>query len=77
MGRTSDMFAELKPVRAAPRVMMHHDDVGIGTYGYLVTFVCRKCGAQSDLMACDTQTDVNRGMPCPDCNKHEEVPHGG
>lgn len=71
------MFAELKPPKASPRVMMHHSDVGIGTYGYVVTFSCRRCGKESDLMACDTQTDIKRGMPCPDCNKEQEVPNGG
>jgi len=76
MARTEDMFAALKPPRAKPRVLMHHDDIGIGTYGYLVTFVCRKCGAASELMHCDTPTDINRGMPCPYCNENEEVPHG-
>jgi DNA-directed RNA polymerase subunit RPC12/RpoP len=71
------MFAELKPPRASPRVLMHADNVGIGTFGYLATFVCSKCGAQSELMECSTRADVKRGMPCPDCNKNEEVPNGG
>jgi hypothetical protein len=71
------MFAELKPPRSAPRVMMHADNVGIGTYGYLAEFVCRTCGRTSDLMCCDTRGDVKRGMPCPDCNKKQEVPNGG
>lgn len=67
------MFAALKPPRAAPRVLMHHDDVGIGTYGYVATFVCRKCGARSELMHCDNETDVKRGMPCPVCNRTTEA----
>lgn len=65
MGLTGDLFGK---TRAKPRIIMHAADVGIGTYHWLVTFKCAKCGQESELMACDTRTDVKRGMPCPKCN---------
>lgn len=72
MSRTPDLFG--KP-RAMPRVLMHAWDVGIGTYSWLVTFGCAKCGKVSELMACDTRTDVRKGIPCPDCNKSPDHGH--
>ncbi|MCD9005167.1 hypothetical protein LDO31_02760 [Luteimonas sp. XNQY3] len=64
-----DMFAELKPPRAKPRVMMHAIDSGSrGPTDVIALFECSKCGHKSDWLICANWTEMERGEPCPKCN---------
>ena len=58
--------------RAKPRVMMHVFDVENRDYeptDYSARFECRKCGYRSGWIGMKTYTEVQRGSPCPKCNK--------
>ena len=69
MARTADMFAELKPPRQKPRVMMHGIDFGYDGDITLGHMVCDKCGHDDDWWMFDNDTEARRGVPCPNCNK--------
>jgi DNA-directed RNA polymerase subunit RPC12/RpoP len=69
MARTADMFAEPKPQRAKPRVMMHGDDYGYDGDITLGHMVCDKCGHVEGWLMFDNDTEAKRGVPCPQCNK--------
>lgn len=69
MARTQDMFAELKPPRAKPRVMMHGVDFGYDGDITLGHMICSKCGHDGSWLMFDNDTDARRGTPCPMCNK--------
>jgi hypothetical protein len=72
MPRTPDMFAELKPPRAAPRVLMKATDHSFcdetPDHPELGHMVCGKCGHDAGWMHFATRTDVKNGEPCQVCN---------
>lgn len=69
MASQPDMFPTAKPPRAKPRVLMHFTDAGYSSCGTMATFKCDRCGYESEWMDCRNDTEVKRGLPCPNCNK--------
>lgn len=66
MSRQSELFA--KPPRKAPRVIARMTDAGNFPDGRMAArFVCRKCD-WSEWLAVETEGEVQRGHPCPQCN---------
>lgn len=68
-----DLFpVPAKQYRAPARVLMHFTDVGGGAADELLaTFSCRICGHETEWLVCDNETEVKRGIPCPNCNEVE------
>lgn len=65
-----DLFQ--RPPRRPARVLMHFTDAGTGPADELLaTFACRKCGHETEWLVCDNETEVKRGIPCPNCNAVE------
>ena len=67
--KNADLFNNYKVKRLKPRVLMHHIDVGIGTYGYMAKMKCNKCDNETDWLDFNTASEIKRGYPCPKCNK--------
>ena len=73
---TPDMFPELIPKRAKPRVLMHVSDAGAVSIGDprdfgkpLCKMTCHRCGAESEWLIFDTVTEAKRGIPCETCDR--------
>lgn len=70
MGRTLQMFERPK----VPRVVrMHVIDAGVNDCAgdpIVVQYRCSRCNYESEWMTARTDTEVKRGIPCPNCN-HE------
>lgn len=71
---TLDMFEELKPARAKPRVLMHVSDATDTCCSEsakrkpVCRMQCTKCNAETDWLEFATITEAKRGIPCPACN---------
>jgi len=74
--RTPDMFPDLKPPRAKPRVLMHVCDADFcdedPVRPELCVMKCVKCGAETDWLSFRNVSEAKRGIPCPTCNKVEK-----
>lgn len=69
--KRQDLFPELKPPRAKPRVLAHADDHGSFPDGrHCHRFICKKCGFDEWLAG--SISEGRRGVPCPNCNLAEE-----
>lgn len=73
--RTLDLFPDLLPPRARPRVLMHVCDAGVTDCGRAedlgkprCRMSCSRCGAESVWLVFDTITEAKRGVACPRCN---------
>ena len=78
MTTTLDMFAELKPLRAKPRVLMHVDDAGEVSCGAgedlskpMCIMRCRRCETVTDWLVFTNVTEAKRGIPCEKCNSNK------
>jgi hypothetical protein len=72
-----DLFPELLPPRAQPRVLMHVFDAGTAHCGRAEDLgkpICRmaccrhRCQVQSAWLVFDTISEARRGIACPKCN---------
>lgn len=64
--RQPDLFH--RPPRQPARKLMHFRDVGyIDGVGTAAVFGCHRCGHETDWTPA-TDTEVRRGIPCPNCN---------
>lgn len=72
MGKTADMFEDLKPPRARPQKLMHVCDAGGNDCDdempLLVRYSCKRCGHETEWLDARTVTEAKRGIPCPQCN---------
>ncbi|MEC7118540.1 MAG: hypothetical protein VXW65_01375 [Pseudomonadota bacterium] len=69
--KRQDLFPDLKPPRAKPRVMAHAEDHGEFPDGRPShRFVCKKCSF--DQWLAGTVTEGRRGIPCPTCNTEQQ-----
>lgn len=79
MGRTADMFAELKPPRAKPQKLMHVCDAAgcceEDGSGAMVRMECPRCHHETEWLAFRTVTEAKRGIPCPRCNVTSTARH--
>lgn len=66
--KQADLFE--KPKRQRARVMAHAIDTGASPHGkkWLARFRCRRCGAATGWYECDSISDIERGVPCEQCN---------
>lgn len=76
--RYPDLFADLIPARAKPRVLMHVTDAyayGECTRGeaakQICKMSCKKCRAVTDWLKFTNISEAKRGIPCETCNKIE------
>jgi hypothetical protein len=79
--RQLDMFENLRPPRAKPRILMHVTDAGQVHCGReedlgkpLCRMRCTRCAAESEWLVFDTVTEAKRGIPCPNCNDGSDAP---
>lgn len=70
--KTPDLFigTEYEKRRRPPRQMAHMADAGVDA----IEFECQRCGWNSDWIENDyTDTQIMRGIPCPECNEADDV----
>ncbi|MDZ5459261.1 hypothetical protein [Azohydromonas lata] len=70
-----DLFPELLPPRARPRVLMHVFDAGTAHCGRaedlgkpICRMSCSRCKVKSGWLVFDTISEAKRGVACPKCN---------
>lgn len=56
--------------RAKPRVMMHFNDAGHDGESALGNFQCDRCRFVAGWVRA-TETEMRRGIPCPNCNAED------
>ena len=81
MNAYPDLFPDLKPPRARPRVLMHVSDAGDVQSGRaddlgkpMCVMTCRRCGATTEWLVFETVTEAKRGIPCQACNVEGGAP---
>lgn len=63
-----DLFPGTKPPRAKPRVLMHAVDHGYDGNLVLGFMECSACGRDPVWWNFTSHSELNRGVPCPECN---------